>query len=475
MAWLTLLLILFIAQIGFILFWGYKNPSKTVAWLTITFLLPFVGFVLFFFIAKDYKPTVPSVYRKLRSRLPSLLMDNIVSAEQAPQYRSRHVRSQRRLFRLLQSIPESPVTQCNDIAIYNNGNDTFAAILEALDRADHHIHMEYYIIRNDIIGRQVQQTLIRKARQGVQVRVLLDGLGSHELDEPFMKELRDAGADIRFFAPLGISLLLRKQFNYRNHRKIIVIDGNTGFLGGINIGDEYLGHHRKFGFWRDTHMKLRGDAVFFLQHTFMNDWYAVTGEPILSQEFFPTHDCAGNARLQIIPSGPDTPWNSILEVYFSAFTTAQNHIFIISPYFIPDRTILMALKTAALSGVEVKIILPEIEDHVLVKWAAYSYMEELMQAGVEFFHYKKGFIHAKIVIVDHTIASVGTANMDMRSFFDNFELNAAIYDEASIKRLIADFQNDLFDCAEVVLSEMSRRSSLQRGKEILARILSPLL
>jgi cardiolipin synthase len=474
MIWFITATYLFILQIGFVLFFGFRNPSKTMAWLTITYLIPLVGFMLYFVMATDYRMAPTLNRRNSKKPLLSSQLSEHISVSRWNHFSNRHAGRQERLIGFMQSIPEAPLTECNEIQVYNNGEDTFESIIHALNRAKHHIHMEYFIIRNDQIGRKIQQILIDRAKQGVQVRVVIDGLGSHELKHSFLDEWKHAGVNVQIFSPLRKSML-RKQVNYRNHRKIIVIDGLIGFLGGTNIGDEYLGRSSKFGFWRDTHMRIRGDAVFFLQHTFLNDWLAVSGEQVVSRQLFPQHACVGQAQIQIIPSGPDTDGDSIHEFYFSAFNASHQSISIVTPYFIPDRSLMMALKTAALSGVKVKIIIPEIEDHFLVKWAAYSYMEELMHAGVRFYKYTKGFIHAKIVIIDRTIASVGTANMDMRSLFDNFELNAAIFDEPTIEKLAQDFHEDITNSNEILMAEFCNRPLHQKGKEILARMVSSLL
>ncbi len=248
-----------------------------------------------------------------------------------------------------------------------------------------------------------------------------------------------------------------------------------GFLGGINIGDEYLGRSGPFSFWRDTHIALQGDAVYFLQNSFLTDWYFVSGQKLTDSYYFPPHMCLDKEHVQIIASGPDDYWDVILEMYFSAIASATKRIYITSPYFIPDESILMGLKTAAISGVDVRIIFPSVGDSHLVQWASLSYVKELLEAGVRFFLYEKGFIHAKVIIIDNVLASVGTANMDMRSFFfSNFEMNAVMFDKASIERLEADFMHDLTHCSEIKLREFEKRPRLQRGLEVVARLFSPL-
>jgi len=236
-----------------------------------------------------------------------------------------------------------------------------------------------------------------------------------------------------------------------------------------------LGHDPKLGFWRDTHVKVEGDAVFFLQKTFLADWAIVSGQKLSDPALFPSHQCADDSRVQIIASGPDLNRDTILGMYFGAITTAQHRVYIATPYFIPDPGLLLAIKSAAVSGLDVRIILPGVSDSRLVKWASMSYLEELMEAGVRFYQYRRGFMHAKVLLVDDLVASVGTANMDMRSLFDNFELNAVLFDVKSLKRLEADFHQDLQDSEEIDPETFKNRSRWQKGREVIARMLSPLL
>ncbi|MCG7385028.1 cardiolipin synthase [Paenibacillus sp. ACRRY] len=479
MFWLVIILIVFIFQAATIIVLEFRNPSKAVAWLFILFCVPLVGFVVYYFVAQDYNKR--KKVRKAGSRIFREIRETIwkqahivEDASQMPDNRFKH---QQRLFNLLSHLSESPITGCNHSKVLTNGEEAFAAMLHEMEKAKHHLHVEFYIFRDDVIGTQFQDVMIRKAKEGVKVRFICDGLGSHKMSWSFIRKLKDAGVEFHFFLPPLIATIDRR-VNYRNHRKIVVVDGQVGFVGGINVGDDYLGQYPNIGFWRDTHVQIEGDAVYFLQNTFLNDWKLASGEQITEPqltELFPPHICSGEERIQILASGPDQEWDAIQEMCFGAISVACNRIYITSPYFIPDPALYEALKTAAVSGVDVKIIIPYQSDSRLVHLASLSYVEELLRAGVEFYQYRKGFVHAKVMIVDELLATVGTANMDMRSFFCNFELTAVLFESSSMKRLIGDFERDLQECSKIDLEVFQGRSRGQKGAEMLSRMLSPLL
>ncbi|MFC5652847.1 cardiolipin synthase [Paenibacillus solisilvae] len=475
MVWVLLALIIFIFQIATILILEFRHPSKTVAWLLILFILPIIGFVMYYFLAQEYQRRRTVRKRGVVAeeiRLQALLRCKIV--HRPSDMHSVQFEHQERLFRMLQGMSLSPITSCNEAVVLTDGQETFASIFEALEQAENHIHVEYYTIRHDHIGQRFKEVLIRKAKAGLEVRVIYDGVGSLELSSLYLAELAEAGVQTRCFLAPKLAFF-DKRMNFRNHRKIIVVDGLVGFVGGINIGDEYLGGNKKLGFWRDTHLRIKGDAVYFLQDVFMQDWYFTSKERLSSLSYLPEHKCEGNEQLQIISSGPNTSADAILECVFAAISVAKSRIYIETPYFIPDQSVLMALRTAALSGVDVKIIIPYVADSKLVLYASLSYVEDMLMAGVRMYRYQKGFVHAKVLIVDDFIASVGTANMDMRSFFSNFEINALLFDESAINKLYEDFSRDLADSLEINMYEFKQRPRWQKASEVVARMLSPLL
>jgi len=468
--WLTGILLIYLFQIVTIVLLEYRHPSKAIAWLMILFIFPLIGFVMYYFLAQEYKK------RRLvrRKEKQALLLNFMQEPERAGAMRNAGMNNEPRLFGLLDSFSEAPITSRNETTVLTNAPHTYTAMLEAIEQAQHHIHVESYIVRDDTIGNTFRELLERKSRAGIEVRVIVDGIGSYHLPASYLANLKRAGVQAEVFLPPSIAFF-DKRMNYRNHRKIMVIDGSVGFVGGINIGDEHLGADAKLGFWRDTHLRISGEAVRTLQDTFLTDWLFVSGQTVNGPVYAPNYGGTGVEEVQIIASGPDKQGDAILEMYFGAICAAKQRVYLTTPYFIPEASIEMALKTAAASGVDVRIIVPGRPDSRLVHWASLAYLEELMEAGVRFYQYQKGFIHAKTMIVDELLASVGTANMDLRSFFSNFELNAVLFDARTIRRLAADFTEDLRDSEQVRLEAFRHRPRIARGKEILARILSPLL
>ena len=477
MVWLALLFVLFVLQIITVLVVEFRHPGKTVAWLIIMIVFPLVGFVLYYFLAREYNQR-----RKMRRRsakMPPETRVFIASLAEPIHDRSELpggiAEGHPRLFDYLSRLPDAPITRENTASVYTDGEQTYTAMLEAMEQATDHIHVQFYTIRSDKIGQRFQQLWIRKANAGVKVRVIYDGVGSYQMASSFIKELTTAGVEMCSFFPPLIAFF-DKRINFRNHRKIIVVDGMTAFIGGINIGEEYVGGNARLGFWRDTHIQLRGDSVYYIQHLFMSDWALASGKPLIElPKYYPRMDRRGSEATQIIASGPDKQWDAILEMFFVVINSAKQSVYITTPYFIPDNSIAMALKTAAASGLDVRIIFPHTPDSRIVHWASLSYIEEMMQAGVKCYMYTKGFIHAKVIIIDQVIATVGTTNMDMRSFFSNFELNAILFDGKTVQKLEQDFLEDLKHSIQLDLETVDARSALYKIREIGARLLSPLL
>jgi len=379
-----------------------------------------------------------------------------------------------RLRRALLRMPNAPITGCNGTEILTDGEAAFRSIFEMIDRAEHHIHLAYYILRDDGVGRRFRDALIRKAREGVQVRLIYDGFGSWKLRKSYVRDLAAAGVQARRFLPLGAALRTRR-VNHRYHRKIVVVDGKSGFTGGINIGDEYLGLDKKIGYWRDTHLRVEGDAVYDLQNIFVRDWEMASGETLDDPAYWPPHACTSRERVQIISCGPRLGGNEIYDSLLAAIGAARERVWIATPYFVPDDGLKAALRTAALGGVDVRLIVPGIADSRFVLAATLSHAADLPDSGVKVYRYRKGFIHAKVMIVDRLLASVGTANLDMRSFYSNYEMSALLFDEKPIERLERDFLRDLADSREAAADELRGLTAGARAGRAFARLLSPLL
>jgi cardiolipin synthase len=475
MGWLAAILLIFIFQAATILLLEHRRPAHAVAWLFILFLVPLVGFALYYFLAREYRRRRKVRRRGADGKLRAELLAKSRSIEQPAEMGNPAFLRQERLFRLLRKSGAAPITGCNRSRVLTNAPEAYEAMLEAIRGASRHIHLASYIIRDDETGRAFRAELIAKARQGVQIRLLYDGVGSYKLGRAFLRPLREAGGSCACFFPLRPSFVGRR-FNYRNHRKILVVDGAIGFVGGINIGDEYLGRDPRLGFWRDTHLLVDGDAVYGLQEVFLKDWELATGGDRPGDAgLLPPHECAGDERLQIVAGGPDRKADAIHETLFAAFSAAKERIWLETPYFIPSPGVAMALKTAALGGLDVRLIIPLVPDTRVVYAATLSYMEEMMAAGVRVWQYERGFIHAKVAIVDRLLASVGTANLDLRSFFSNFETNAYLFQPSAIERLERDFLQDLTDSREMNLTSFRARGRIRKIKEALARMLAPLL
>lgn len=380
-----------------------------------------------------------------------------------------------KLFTLAQKLGNSPISFDTSTKILTNGVETFHHIMEQLKKAKHHIHLEYYIVRHDKIGQEIKDILIEKAQQGVKVRFLYDAVGSWQLSKGYINDLKKSGIETVTFGPVKLPFLNNK-FNFRNHRKIIVIDGTIGFVGGLNIGDEYLGRDKEIGFWRDTHLLLKGEAVRTLQLIFLQDWYYMTNHSFLTAEYLsPQNDFKSHGGVQLIAGGPDNEWSVIKNIFFSMIASAKRSVWIASPYFIPDEDIFSAIKVAALSGIDVRLLVPNRPDKRIVFHASRSYFPELLEAGVKVYEYERGFMHSKIVIVDDELASIGTSNMDMRSFHLNFEVNAFLFRTKSTQKLVEEYLNDLKFSKQLDFQTFGQRHIGFRLLESTARLLSPLL
>jgi cardiolipin synthase len=474
---LGIFMVLNILLAGIIVFLERRNVSATWAWLMVLFFLPILGFILYIIFGQNLsrrrifkwdKHEHTYLQRAVFAQM-KLIEEDRVELWQP------EIQNYKDLIFMHLNNNEALFTENNTIQIFTDGHEKFNALLKDIYNAKEHIHLIYYIIRDDDLGKKIADALAEKAKQGVEVRILYDDSGSRHLSRRFKKQIEQAGGIIEAFFP-GKIPLINLRINYRNHRKIAIIDSKIGYIGGFNIGNEYLGLNPKFGYWRDTHLRIQGEAVNNLQSRFMLDWNQASKMKISFKDYYyPTKEKYGNIGIQIVSSGPDSEWEQIKHGYIKMILSAKKYVYIQTPYLIPDESLLDALKIASFSGVDVQIMIPNKPDHPFVYWATYSNVGQLLRAGVKIFTYENGFLHAKMIVVDDQIASVGTANIDVRSFRLNFEVNAFLYHPGTAMNLAKIFHEDLVHSSELTLEKYQSRSIIIRIKESISRLLSPIL
>jgi cardiolipin synthase A/B len=449
-----------------------RQPLAAVAWILGIILVPGVGGLLY--LATGTTRVQRKTQRKQHAReaiekqLPSLVSHEVSPPPDANEC----VRTE--LMALACHVTETRPTWGNDVVVITDTKRAYGLQEQAILEAKNHIHLEYYIFQPDETGRRFRDLLIAKAGEGVKVRFLYDAVGSLRLGHRFLAPMREAGIRVTPFLPVN-PLRRRWVFNLRNHRKILVVDGTVGFTGGVNVGNEYIGRRSQFGYWRDTHMLLRGPSVLQLQQVFAQDWFFAADEELVAPELYPTAYEPGDQTVQVIASGPDLPFEVGHELFFAAITCARRHVLIESCYFVPPDSIRWALQSAAHRGVNVRIILPARSAHLSALLAAQSYYEELLASGVQIFEYLEGLMHSKVLSVDGEWSYVGSANMDNRSLRLNFEVGAVFYGPRMARELEEMFRTDLSRSRALELNLWSSRSILRRLAENTCRLLSPVL
>ncbi|MBS4200362.1 cardiolipin synthase [Bacillus sp. FJAT-49732] len=474
---LSIFLLLNIVLAGFVVFLERRDAGATWAWLLVLFFIPVAGFVLYLIFGQnlsrrkifEWKDTNKIGIMEITKYQIELLQKGefVFNDNRTSRYQD--------LIYMLLVNDRAVLTQDNHVEIFTDGEHKFQSLLDDIKNAKEHIHIVYYIIRNDRLGKELLHTLTKKAKEGVEVKVLYDAMGSRRLPKKFFRPLIEAGGKVSAFFP-AILPHLNLQVNFRNHRKLAIIDGEIGYIGGFNIGDEYLGLNKRFGYWRDTHLKISGKAVYAMQTRFILDWNQASATKIRYEDrLFPELEPLGATDVQIVSSGPDSEWEQIKFGMIKLISSAKKYIYIQTPYFIPDTSVLDAIKIAALSGVDVRLMIPNKPDHAFVYWATLSNVGELLKTGAKVYIYEKGFIHAKTMVADGKIATVGTANIDVRSFRLNFEVNAFLYDEVLVRKLVDIYKDDMEHSRELTIEEYHNRSLIIRFKESLSRLLSPIL
>lgn len=476
-AFITFLYVLNFILAFTILFLERKEPSKTLAWIMILFLLPGVGILFYLLFSQNIaRQKIFRLSKFEEANISTSLYEQMTDIKNNKfQFTSPEARKWQDMIRLNQVYGSAFYTQDNHITILTDGNHKFSSLLTDIENATTSINVMYYILKPDSVGRALLDAVTKKAAQGVEVRVLVDAMGSRRLNAHHFDKLKEAGGQFAFFFPPKFKYINLK-LNYRNHRKIVIIDGKIGYMGGFNVGNEYVGKNKKFGHWRDTHLRITGGAVQDMDSRFILDWRFASGENlVISHAFYPTPPENGNTGIQIVSCGPDTPHTEVKLGYLKMIASAKKNIYIQTPYFIPDDSILETLKMAALSGVDVRIMIPCKPDHIFVYWATYSYVGILLNAGAKIYIYDDGFLHAKTITVDGEMTSVGSANFDIRSFYLNFEANAFIFDSSEAYKMESIFEMDIEKSHQLTRQAYRNRSLMIKFKESIARLLSDLL
>ncbi|SDC92246.1 cardiolipin synthase [Paenibacillus sp. UNCCL117] len=449
-----------------------RTAQITLVWMYALLFFPVIGYAFYLYSGQLYIKGYLFRSKRAHDRDEWQLLLRSGEPEEAPDLKPSH----KAFAQYAQRVSFSSMDTGTRTHILKNGEETFAEIMRRLGEARQFIHIEYYIFRSDRLGQRIIGLLIDKAREGVEVRFMYDALGGMSLQGKDIAAMKEAGISVHAFLPIKLGFFNQK-FNFRNHRKIIVIDGHIGFVGGLNVGVEYLGQNESIGFWRDTHMMLEGSAVRTLHAVFLLDWNYVCQESLLKEKRYLQAEPVLGERgaVHVVASGPDTQQGIMSDLYYTMIASASTSVWIATPYFVPNEAIRTALRVAANRGVQVRIIVPEISDSFLTEYATKSYFPELLRSGVEIYMYQKGFLHQKIVIVDGDLASVGTANMDMRSFHLNFEVNVFLLGTDSIADLVRQYEEDLEDSLRVMPVQFYKRGLKARGKESFARLFSGVL
>ncbi len=457
-----------------------RQPTATLAWLFALIFLPVIGVLIYYVLGTTRFRRVRKKSGRAMERLASVLDRHKVQRKLEGSGIASLDDRTLDLLRLGRNLSSTPASWDNDVRILVDGPATYLTIKSAMEAAKDHIHVEFYIIQPDQTGEALRDILVERARSGVEVRLLCDAVGSSRLPSDFWDPLVEAGGKAHTSLPvwkLFTRFRRHTRVDFRNHRKIVVVDGRVGYTGGINVGKEYLGLDPEMGRWRDMHIEIQGPAVLSLQKAFAQDWLQATDEVIDDERYFPepVGKRTDPSIVQIVDSGPDRPWSPILYVYTHAIALARERVWITSPYFIPGPTLEDALITAAIRGIDVRLLLPVWSDSWIVTLASRTYFRRMLEAGIRIFQYERGMLHAKTMLVDHWVGTIGSANMDLRSFHLNFELNAFVYGKRFVDELSEQFQVDLENAREVDTEELERRGIVHRAISSTARLLSPLL
>ena len=440
-----------------------RTPQGSVAWVVFLFSAPYIAIPAFLFLGHSRYAAYEEARRTSRKALEGHV--DLSSAASPGRERPAH--------REFERIADMPIRSGNDLELFVNGTDTFDAIFAAMDEARSYILIQFYIIKDDGIGREFKQRVMAHARRGISVRLLFDAVGCSNLPERYKADLREAGVDVRNVHEMR-GPRSRLQVNFRNHRKTVIVDGQVAFIGGFNVGDEYLGRLERFGEWRDTQARLHGPVVSQMQFVFTEDWHFATRELIFSELDWTAEPAERNMDALIVATGPGDTMETGGLYFCAAIGEARRRLWIATPYFVPEREITTALKLAAMRGVDVRLLLPAKPDHRTPWLAAFAFFDEVMDAGVQIWRYDAGFMHQKVVLVDDSLVSVGTLNMDNRSCRLNFEATALYFDKRAAEEVAAMLEED-FSRSHLLDKKLAEQSLFVRLGAPAARLFSPLL
>lgn len=444
-----------------------RNPVKTMAWVLVLVFLPVVGLAFYFFFGRNTRKE-RLISKKGFSRLSKRPMAEYQAQEALGDFTGRN-----QLIPFFHRVSNALPFEGNDVQVFTDGYSMYQELFRRIAKAKHHIHLEFYIFENDAVGRLLRDLLIDKAREGVSVRLLYDDVGCWDVNPMFYDEMLCEGIEVRSFLKVRFPQFTSK-VNYRNHRKLAIIDGKVGFIGGMNIALRYL-KGVPWGVWRDTHICLKGKAVYGIQTAFLTDWFAVDRTLLTSAQYFPKMDIVGTSVAQIVTSDPVGEWHDIMLGLVKAISCAQRYIYVETPYFLPTEQVMAAFQTAALSGVDVRLMIPKKADAFITHKGTMSYLDELMKSGVKVYFYRAGFLHSKLWVADDEWASVGSTNLDFRSFEHNFEANAFFYDEKTVCAMKEIFLEDMKKCMTLSQKIWDKRSFKNKIVESVVRLLAPLL
>lgn len=444
-----------------------RNPVKSLAWVTVLLVVPLVGLVLYLVFGRNIQ-NKRIISRRNRRKLRRLTARHLTDLRHGRPPESLQAR-----INLASALCGSNYYEGNHAEVFDNGTDKFNALLADIAAAQHYINLQYYIIVDDNIGTRVLSALEERARAGVKVRIIYDHVGSFKLSRKALRRLKEAGVEAYpffkvVFPPFGTRI------NWRNHRKIAIIDGTVGYIGGMNVADRYIDGGKMFPMWRDLHLRVTGPAVAALQQSFAVDWNFM-GHPLLVDEIRPEHQPHSNIGMQLVTGGPTTQWMNMTLIFQRAISEAKKCVYILTPYFIPTEGLVQTLQVAALSKVDVRLIVPRRSDSDMLRWATCSYVQECLRAGIKVYFYEKGMLHSKAVIIDDDFCTVGSTNFDFRSFEHNFEANMLIYSTEFNARMKALFMRELHDSRRITSAEWNRRPFLEKALESVMRLLSPIL